>query len=248
MKHLLAVEGVSKNFGGLYALQHVSLTLDSGERRAVIGPNGAGKTTLFNVICGIERPSSGRIYLSGRDVSRMACHRRATFGVTRTFQITDLFLNLTVEKNVLLALAAHQRINFVVHRPLTSYGHLFRETRQLLANWDLTDKKEILVSNLSHGEQRVLELVLALAGKPRILLIDEPTSGLSHAETQQVMETLRNLSSDVAILLIEHDMNVAFSVADNITVLHRGGVVAEGPAQDIKADPKVAAIYLNIEQ
>ncbi len=238
------VERLTKDFGGLRALDDVTIRVAPGERRAIIGPNGAGKTTLFNVITGLLPPTAGRILFDGRDITGLPPHRRAQLGLGRTFQITNLFPKLSVGENVLLAVQAADRARFTLHRPVEAYPHLFRKAEALLERWGLRDRAAAPVRFLSHGEQRQVELLLALATHPKVLLLDEPAAGLSPAETAALADIVRSLPRETTILLIEHDMDVAFTLADRVTVLHYGGVVAEGTPDAVRQDPQVAAIYL----
>ncbi len=240
----LAVAGLTHDFGGLRALDGVTLDVAVGERRVILGPNGAGKTTLFNVMTGLIMPTAGRIRLFERDVTRLAPHARARLGLGRTFQITTLFPRLTVLESVLLAVQGADAARFTLHRPLTAFRRLFDRAEGLLDEWGLRDRRDVPTRRLSYGEQRQLELVLALAARPRVLLLDEPTAGLSPAETASVAAVVRGLSRDVTILLIEHDMDVALALADRVTVLHYGEVVADGPTEAIRRDARVAEIYL----
>ena len=243
----LAIEALSKNFGGLQALYDLSLEIQPGERRAIIGPNGAGKTTLFHLIGGQLSPSSGRIFLSGREVTKLPPFRRAALGLARTFQIMTLFLNLTVMENMVLAVQALDSVRFVLYRPLSGYRNILSQARSLLEQWNLWEKRRTLVRHLSYGEQRQLEILLALAQMPRVLLLDEPTAGLSPVETQQVVAMIQHLDPSITVLLIEHDMDVAFQVAQQITVLHNGRLLADGPPEAIRKDSTVAEIYLGVE-
>ncbi|MBI4011792.1 MAG: ABC transporter ATP-binding protein [Candidatus Rokubacteria bacterium] len=240
----LTLAGVSKAFGGLRALDGVSLEVGAGERRAIIGPNGAGKTTLFNLISGELRPSEGRITLFGRDVTRLPPHRRAALGLGRTYQITNLFPRLTVLDNCLLAAQALSPAKLHLHRALRRYPRLFERARAVLAAVGLAGKEAETVRHLSHGEQRQLEIALALAGAPKLLLLDEPTAGLSPAESHLMTALLRTLDPAITVLIIEHDMDVAFALTDRVTVLHFGKVVADGVGEAVKADPLVQEIYL----
>jgi branched-chain amino acid transport system ATP-binding protein len=242
--HALTLSGVSKVFGGLRAVDGVSLHVGPGERRAIIGPNGAGKTTLFNLISGEMPLSAGRILLFGRDVTHLAPHRRAGLGLSRTFQITNLFANLTVLENILLAAQALHPAKLSMLRPLSAYPHFYAEARRLLDAVGLGEKEGVLVRNLSHGEQRQVEVTLALTGRPRLLLLDEPTAGLSPAESQAMADLLKKLDPEITILMIEHDMGVAFDFAEVITVLHQGQVIAEGKREEIKENGRVQEIYL----
>lgn len=243
----LVVEGLTKRFGGLLALSGVNLSVEPGERRAIIGPNGAGKTTFFNLITGTLPCSSGRIFLFGRDVTDMPTYHRVRLGLARTFQITTLFPNLSVLDNVLLAVQALDPAQFVLHRSRSAYSRLFTRAHALLEQWGLAEQASMLVRTLSYGQQRQVELLLALAGLPKLLLLDEPTAGLSPAETNTVSSMIKALSRDMAILVIEHDMDVAFELADRITVLHQGRVLAEGISEDIRKNSEVARIYLGVQ-
>jgi branched-chain amino acid transport system ATP-binding protein len=240
----LELTRVSKDFGGLRAVDSVTLTVRAGERRALLGPNGAGKTTLFSLISGEQPVTSGTIRLFGRDVTRLAAHRRAALGLSRTYQITNLFPKLTALDNCLLAAQALSPTKLHLHRALTAYPRHFARAREVLAAVGLEAKASAQVRRLSHGEQRQLEIALALAGSPRLLLLDEPTAGLSPAESQLMTSLLTRLDPAMTILIIEHDMDVAFAVTDRITVLHFGRVVADGLAHEVKANPLVQEIYL----
>jgi branched-chain amino acid transport system ATP-binding protein len=242
----LLVEALSHDFGGLRALDGVSFEVAEGERLVILGPNGAGKTTLFNVVTGLLAPTSGRITLLGRDVTRLATHRRARLGLGRTFQVTTLFPRLTVLESVLLAVQGADGVRFTLHRPLTRFPRLHTKAQRLLDEWSLSERSDVPTRELSYGEQRQLELLLALAQGPRVLLLDEPTAGLSPAETASVTEMVRRFPRDVTILLIEHDMDVALALAERLIVLHHGRVVAAGPRDEIKGDPRVAEIYLGV--
>jgi len=240
----LRLEKVSRSFGGLQAVDGVTLTVRPGERRALIGPNGAGKTTLFNLISGALPPSAGRISLFGGDVTDAPAHRRAALGLARTFQITNLFPDLTVLENCLLAAQAHTPTRFAMLRPVYRYAGLIERARATLASLALEPLAGAVVRNLSHGEQRQLEIALALAGKPRVLLLDEPTAGLSPAESRLMAGLLQRLDPEITVLMIEHDMDIALELSEMVTVLHYGRVIADGPREQVKADPQVKEIYL----
>ena len=235
---------MSKIFGGLHAVDGVELAVRPGERRALIGPNGAGKTTLFNLISGALPPTSGAIAFFGRDVTRMAQHRRAALGLSRTFQISNLFPTLTVLENCLLAVQALTPARLAMHRPLAGYTVLHEGARASLAAVGLSDRADAIVKNLSHGEHRQLEIALALAGRPRVLLLDEPTAGLSPAESRLMAELLAKLDPAMTVLIIEHDMDIALELAQRVTVLHYGKVIADGTRDAIRVDPLVREIYL----
>ncbi len=240
----LALSDVSKAFGGLKAVDGVALSVEPGERRALIGPNGAGKTTLFNLISGELPPSEGRIALFGRDVTTLPPHRRAALGLARTYQITNLFPSLTVLENLLLAVQGLERTKLAFLRPVASYRHLFERARAVLDSVGLGGKEGEVVKNLSHGEQRQMEVAMALASRPRLLLLDEPTAGLSPAESLTMTALLKTLDAGITLLVIEHDMDVAFALTDRVTVLHNGRVVADGSREEVRASPLVKEIYL----
>lgn len=241
---VLDLRGLTKSFGGLHAVKNVSFQLFTGERKAIIGPNGAGKTTLFNVITGTLPASSGQAVLFGADVTGWPSHRRTAMGMARTFQVTNLFPKLTVLDNVLLAIQGLRRMKFVMWRPLSSYREAQEKARRLLEEAGYWDRRDVEVRNLSHGEQRQIEIVLALASDPKILLLDEPAAGLASGESREMASFLKRLDPSLAILLIEHDMDVVFDVVEHISVLHFGEVVEEGPTDAIRRSAKVQEIYL----
>ena len=240
---LLTVKGVSKSFGKLEILKQVDLDVQPEERHVIIGPNGAGKTTLFNCITGVLPIDAGQVVMDGHDLTSLPPYQRAKHGLSRTFQKNNLFLELTVEKNVALAVLSRKGYRHNMFRPLESYSDVFEEAHQLLDEWGLLDRKDLLVNQLSYGEQRLLEILLALALKPRLLLLDEPTSGMSPAETQQTIQFIQRLPRSVALLVVEHDMDVVFAIADRITVLHHGQVFASGTPEEVKGNAQVTEIY-----
>jgi branched-chain amino acid transport system ATP-binding protein len=241
---VLELQGLSKSFGGLQAVRDVTFKIMPGDRKAIIGPNGAGKTTLFNLITGIFPASSGQVLLFGRDVTRWPSHRRTALGMARTFQITSLFPRLTVLDNVLLAIKGLRPTKYVMWRFLSSYRDVYDKAHQLLEQAGFLDRANTEVRFLSHGEQRQLEIVLGLASDPKILLLDEPAAGLSSGESVEMTEFLMKLDPDLAILLIEHDMDVVFDVADEISVLHFGEILETGTPEEIKRSSRVQEIYL----
>jgi branched-chain amino acid transport system ATP-binding protein len=240
----LILRGLSKHFGGLQAVKGITLEVHPGDRMGILGPNGAGKTTLFHLITGVLAPTSGQILLFGRDVTRWAPHRRSALGMARTFQITTLFPKLTVLDNVLLAVQGRRRMKFVMWRSLLGYRDVYEKARALLEGVGFWDRRQMEIRHLSHGEQRQLEIVLALASDPQLLLLDEPAAGLSTGESQEMAGFLRRLDPRLAILMIEHDMDVAFAVVDSITVLHYGAIVEAGGLDQIRTSPRVSDIYL----
>ena len=241
---VLELNGLSKSFGGLHAVRGVTLKIMPGDRKAIIGPNGAGKTTLFNLITGIFPSSSGQVLLFGRDVTTWQSHQRTALGMARTFQITSLFPKLTVLDNVLLAIQGLRPSKFVMWRFMSSYRDVYDKAHQLLEQAAFLDRKDTEVRYLSHGEQRQLEIVLGLASDPKVLLLDEPAAGLSSGESVEMAHFLMRLDPKLAILLIEHDMDVVFDVAREISVLHFGEVLETGTPDQIKKSQKVQEIYL----
>ena len=242
----LVLRGVSKAFGGLKVIQDLSLSVQPGERKGIIGPNGAGKTTLFNLITGMLPPSDGRIELFGKEVSRWPSHRRAALGMARTFQITTLFPKLTVLDNVLLAVQGLRPMKYAMWRFQSSYKDAHAKARELLESTGFWDRRLTEVRHLSHGEQRQIEVVLALASDPKMLLLDEPVAGLSVAESKELGVFLNRLDPSLTILMIEHDMDVAFSVVKSIAVLHSGTLVEEGSPDQIRRSERVREVYLGV--
>jgi len=242
--YVLRVEGADKRFGTLKTLNGVNLTVEPGEKRALIGPNGAGKTSLFNIIGGQWSASAGHVHLFGRKVNRMSPNRRAALGISRTFQITNLFFDLTVEQNVLLALQGLGRGKLNALKPRSWNRALLDEARDVLERGHMAERRSELVKNLSYGQQRVLEVLVALAPKPKLLLLDEPTAGLSPHETERMITRLGELGQGLTVIVIEHDMDVCFRLVDTITVLHHGTVIADGTKEEVRENPAVQEIYL----
>ena len=240
----LQLEGVSRHFGGLTAVDNVTLSVQAGARHAVIGPNGAGKTTLFNVISGELPPSSGTIALHGANITTLKAYRRAALGIARTFQITRLFPELTVNENVLLACAALDHRKFAMYRPLSAYSEFTERAASLLAQFGLGDIADEQARHISYGARRRLDVALALAGRPRLLLLDEPMAGLSTPERIGMRGLLEQLDPSIAVLLIEHDMDVAFAFAARVTVLHQGRVLADGTRDEVSGNEFVQKAYL----
>jgi branched-chain amino acid transport system ATP-binding protein len=243
---MLEVAGVTKRFGSLVALSDISLRVEPGELRAIIGPNGAGKTTLFNLVSGFYRPTAGRVMFEGRDITAMAAHERVALGIARTFQITEIFPELTVFENVRISVEVASGYRL---RPWISGAEAARVHRLVFETLELTglaDKSRRLVGELAHGDQRAAEIAMALALRPRLLLLDEPTAGMGEQETYDITQLVRRLhqESRYTIVLIEHDMRVIFHLADRITVLDQGRLLAEGSPQDIAADEAVQSAYL----
>jgi branched-chain amino acid transport system ATP-binding protein len=244
MDALLVTERLTRRFGGVLAVNGVSLIVEAGERHAVIGPNGAGKTTLFNLISGELLPSSGRVLLDGRPIAGLAPHKIAVRGLARTFQRNNLLLNLTALENVRLAVQAHTTATRRWLTPTERLRDLHEAALLLLARVGLVGRDGLAARALSHGEQRQLELAIAMAGLPRVLLLDEPTSGMSPAETAGMTALLSRLGREQTLVIIEHDMDVVFAIADRITVLHLGEVLAHGTPDEVRRNPRVQEVYL----
>lgn len=243
----LILDKISVEFGGIHALTLLTLSVERGEKRAIIGPNGAGKTTLFNVISGMVKPASGRVLLFDQDITDVTAHLRAGFGLARTFQITNLFTNLSVIENIILGVQALTRTKYVFYSRTSAFRELIATAESLLRQWGLWDKRNDPVRNLSHGEQRQLEIVLALSTKPKILLLDEPSQGLSAAETALIIPMIDEMDPSTTVLFIEHDIDVAFRIADRISVLNFGQILAEGKEMEIRGNPRVAEVYLGLD-
>jgi branched-chain amino acid transport system ATP-binding protein len=241
---VLRLEGVSRRFGGLVAVDGVSLTLGPRRRLAVIGPNGAGKTTLFRLIAGDVPPSQGRIFLFGREVTRLPAHRRARLGLSRTFQVSNLFAGLSVLDNVRLAAQAGQPGRWRRLGPVRPGDRVGLAAMEALERAGIAARAGDRVAELSHGEQRQLEVALALATSPKLLLLDEPAAGLSAGERSRLRELLGSLPDSLPLLLIEHDMTLALSLADEVLCLHNGRPIALGPPDRVRGDPTVQAVYL----
>jgi len=241
---MLQVENLAKRFGGIVATDNISLDVAQGELHAIIGPNGAGKTTLIAQLSGQLRADSGRIRFAGDDITALPPYKRSLLGLARSFQITSLFLDLSVLDNVALAVQAHAGHSFHFWRDARKDEALRAPARAALERAGLADRADWPAAALSHGEHRQLELAMALAGQPRMLLLDEPMAGLGPEESARMVSMLRALKSELTILLVEHDMEAVFALADRITVLVYGRVIASGAPDDIRANAKVREAYL----
>ncbi len=241
---LLQVTGLAKRFGGIVATDDVSFSIPQGELHALIGPNGAGKTTLIAQLSGSIFADAGRVQFAGADITRLPMPKRSHMGLARSFQITSLFLDLSVLDNVALAIQAHAGHSFRFWRDARREEELRQPARAALAQVGLADSADRPAAALSHGEHRLLELAMALASKPRMLLLDEPMAGLGPEESARMVEMLRALKRDYTILLVEHDMEAVFALADRITVLVYGRVIASGAPDDIRANAQVREAYL----
>jgi len=243
---LLRTQGLTKSFGGLTAVVGVDFALAPGELRAVIGPNGAGKTTFFNLLTGLLPPSAGRIFFREEEITGLPPHRVARKGIARTLQVTSLFPGLSAYENVWVAAQSSRRFfNPFVH--FSRLRDVERKTHEVLDLIGLQRKRDQLASNLSHGDQRLLEIGLALSTSPSLLLLDEPTAGLGPQETAEITRTIKAFARGTTIIIVEHDMDVVMSVADTITVLDQGRIIAEGPPEAIRQSEKVREVYLGVE-
>jgi branched-chain amino acid transport system ATP-binding protein len=242
----IEVRDLTKAFGGVVAVDQVSFQVRLRDRHALIGPNGAGKTTTFNCIAGSHRPTAGQVRLFGEDITHRSEPDRSRRGLARTYQITNLFPRLTVLENAVLAVQASTRRQWVLHRPVATYRADVERACAALERVGLGHRGDDPVSRLSYGERRQLEFALALAAAPRVLLLDEPMAGLSPHERERVVQTIAGIPRDVSILLIEHNMDVVLELADRITVLHFGRVVAEGTPAEIRSDAEARKVYLGI--
>lgn len=240
----LVLENLVQRFGGVTAVDGVSLEVGPNERVGVIGPNGAGKTTLFRLIAGEFRPTEGRISLFGRDVTGLPVHRRARMGLSRTFQVSNLFLSLSTLENVRVALQARRQERWRFWSPIRSGDSLEDRAREMLGRVGIASRASVPAADLSHGEQRQLEIAVALATEPRFLLLDEPAAGLSAAERNMLREALENLPRELPFLLIEHDMSFALTLSDRVLCLDNGRPIALGQPGEVRADPAVKAVYL----
>jgi len=240
---ILRTQSLTMRFGGLTAVNDVSLVIPRGEIRAIIGPNGAGKSTFFNCVTGVLRPTSGKIYLNGEDVAGLPPHRISHKGIARSYQITNILPGATVLENVRIA-AQSRHHSWSLLRHHHSYRDLVDRALAVLGSVGLREKEGELAANLSHGEQRNLEIAIALATEPELLCLDEPTAGMSVSETHATVDLVRRIASNLTILIVEHDMEVVMGLADRVTVLHYGEVLAEGTPAEIQANARVQEVYL----
>jgi branched-chain amino acid transport system ATP-binding protein len=241
---VLSCEGLVKRFGGITATDSVSLNLQRGARHALIGPNGAGKTTLINLLTGVLTPTAGSIRLQGEDISQLSPHQRVRRGLVRTFQISQLFEGLTPLQTVAMAVTQHRGQGSAWWRPLGHDASVRQRCEHLLAQFHLTEVMDQTTRELAYGKRRLLEMAIALACEPRVLLLDEPVAGVPAGEREELLQTVAALPSDVSVLLIEHDMDLVFSFAKRMTVLVNGAVLTEGTPAEMAADKRVREVYL----
>ncbi len=246
-KALLEVRGLTKSFGALLASDDVNLEVREGETHAIIGPNGAGKTTLISQLAGNLRPDRGRVRFAGEDITALSAPARARRGFARSFQITSIYPDFTALENVMLAVQAHSGHSFRFWRPARDETALSSPARAILEEVGLSGRCEVPAANLAHGEQRALEIATALATRPRLLLLDEPVAGMGAEETQRMIALLSSLKGGKTLILVEHDMDAVFSLADRISVLVYGRIIATGAPEEIRANLEVRRAYLGEE-
>ena len=243
-RYVLQTQGLVKRFGGITATDHVTLNIAQGARHALIGPNGAGKTTLINLMTGVLPPTEGRIVLEGQDITELAPHQRVRRGLVRTFQINQLFNSMTPLETLAMVVSQHQGLGGRWWQALGRDTPVVARCEQLLAQFRLTDVMNQRTEFLAYGKRRLLEMAIALACEPRVLLLDEPVAGVPAGEREELLQTVSALPADVSVVLIEHDMDLVFEFANRITVLVNGAVLTEGTPQQIAHDPQVKAVYL----
>jgi branched-chain amino acid transport system ATP-binding protein len=240
----LETQGLTRTFGGLTATRDLSLKVARGARHALIGPNGAGKTTVINLLTGVLRPNAGRIMLEGADITALPAHRRALMGLSRTFQINQLFADLSPLETIALAVSEQRGEGMRWWSSLARDPSAVAEIEALLQRFHLADVMNVRTATLPYGKQRLLEIALAIAAKPHVLLLDEPAAGVPEAERHDILAAVASLPRAVSVLLIEHDMDLVFSFADRISVLVNGALFVEGPPDEVARDPRVKAVYL----
>lgn len=243
---ILKVDGVGKSFGGLHILKNISFEVKKGERIGIIGPNGAGKTTFFNLLTGDLDTSHGTIYYCGNDITKLPNYKRAKVGIARTFQKNNLMHELTVLDHLLLVLQRKRGLGKIWFKTQQEkqYPHVYQEARELLQTWGLEEQTNVLVKNLSYGEQRQIEILLGIATEPKVLLLDEPTAGLSQAETDYIVDLFYKLPRDITVLIIEHDLEIVFGLADRMIVLYNGEVLIDDEPEKVKKNQQVNEIYI----
>lgn len=240
------LNSVTRSFGGLKAVENVSISIEKGMKHAIIGPNGAGKTTLFAMISGELELSEGQVFMFGQDVSKWSATRRARNGLGRTYQITNVFTGLTVEQNITLAIRGNSNERLSVFKNSEPDSSMSQTIDEVLDRCGLLHRRHTLTGDMAYGEQRLLELAIALANRPKLLLLDEPAAGLSPAERAPMAETIRNLPKDLTVMLIEHDMELALGLADYVTCLYYGQVLASGTPKEIQDNPEVQSVYFGV--
>jgi branched-chain amino acid transport system ATP-binding protein len=241
---VLSATNLVKKFGGIVATNHVSLSLERGARHALIGPNGSGKTTLINLLTGVLEPTDGRIVLNGHDITTLPIHKRVAMGMVRTFQINQLFDSMTPLESLTMVLSQREGLGNRFWEPLGSDSQVVHEAQRLLESFHLAEVQHVVTKHLAYGKRRLLEIAVALACRPSVLLLDEPVAGVPSGEREEILRSLAALPADVSILLIEHDMDLVFSFARSLTVLVNGTVLVEGTPEEISQDARVRDVYL----
>lgn len=241
---ILELKNVHKDFKGLKVLKEVTLSIEEGECHAIIGPNGAGKSTLFNIITGKYKPSQGRIFFNGKDITGMAPHKISRRGLARSFQIINVFPQMTVFSNVRNAILSKKKIRFNPFLRLEKLHGIYEETMQIMKIFGLMEMKDVLASELSYGQQRALEIGISLATDPKLVLLDEPTAGMTREQTREAVGLIKNVTKGKTLMVVEHDMDVVFHIADRITVLYYGEILASGTPDEIRKNERVRAAYL----
>ena len=241
---ILAIEGLTKNFGGLRAVDALSFEVQEGKLTSVIGPNGAGKTTLFNLVTGMIRPDSGKVLFRGAEITHLPVHHIVRRGISRSFQIINLFNELTLYENVWLGVQSQQGHGPEVLSPADALQSVKEETERIIKEIGLAGREQTPVKLLSYGDRRILEITVSLTAKPSLLLLDEPTSGLMSEDRKRISDFLKDLSSRLTLLVVEHAMDVVLSISDHIVVMHQGRLLAQGTPEEIRADDKVQEAYL----
>ncbi len=249
MQELLRTEKLKKYFGVVSAADNVNLTIEKGRLTSVIGPNGAGKTTLINLLTGNILPDSGKVFFNGEEITRLPIHKRVKKGICRSFQIMNIFPKLSVYENLQIPILSYLNRSMRFYRPAHCHIDSNERVDQLLQEIGMTDKRDLLAGTLSHGDQRLLEIGLAMAPEPKLLFLDEPTAGMNPVERVRVLENIRRLSieKESTFVIVEHDMDIVFSLSDRIVVLHRGQILADGTPAEIKGNEDVRKVYLGEE-
>jgi branched-chain amino acid transport system ATP-binding protein len=244
---LITIENLTKNFGGLRAVDGVTMKVKEGERVSIIGPNGAGKSTLFNLITGYIRPDGGRVFFRGEDITHLPIYQMVGKGIGRSFQLLNVFSELSVFENIRMGVQAHLGYGFEFFTPVDRLKEVREKVPAILESVGLTGKESTRAKDLSYGDNKILDVAVALTANPKAILLDEPTSGLAAKETGRIIDLIRKLSERLTILLVEHDMNVVFSVSERIIVMNQGRIIAEGKPDDIRRDEGVQEAYLGGE-
>ena len=241
---ILTTQGLTKDFGGLRAVDSVTLDIGQGKLTSVIGPNGAGKTTLYNLVTGLIKPDSGRIIFNGEDITKLPIHKIVRKGISRSFQILNLFNELTLFENVWLGVQSQQGHGPELFSNPDKFNSVKEETYRIIGEIGLSGKEEVPVKLLSYGDRRILEITISLTAKPSLLLLDEPTSGLMSEDRKRISEFMKKLSSQLTLIVVEHDMDVVLSISDHIVVMHQGKILAQGTPDEIRGNDKVQEAYL----